>query len=93
MLAGSWEVSAPVVAAAAAGLVLASVYSLAMIHRSMFGPARDASPIAGANVRELLMLLSLAAAILWLGLHPQPLIDLAAGPVARVQQFYAPAMH
>jgi NADH-quinone oxidoreductase subunit M len=93
VLAGSWEVSVPVVSAAAAGLVLASVYSLAMIHRSMFGPAREASPIAGATARELLMLLSLATAILWLGLHPQPVLDLAAGPVARVQQFYAPAMY
>ncbi|MFM7274787.1 MAG: NADH-quinone oxidoreductase subunit M [Gammaproteobacteria bacterium] len=90
VLAGSWESSRPVVIVAAAGLVLASVYSLAMIHRSMFGPVRDPEPIAGANTRELLMLLSLAASLVYFGLYPQPVLDLAAGPIARVQQFYAP---
>ena len=92
VLAGSWSADRVVVIIAAAGLVLASVYSLAMIHRSMFGPARSDEPIAGANTRELLMLMSLVASLLWFGLYPQPVIDLAAGPVARVQQYYTPAV-
>ena len=49
-----------IVALATAGLVLASAYSLAMVHRSMFGPARSDAPIAGASAREIAMLLSLA---------------------------------
>ena len=91
VLAGSWSVSRVVVVIAAAGLVLASVYSLALIHRSMFGPARSDAPIAGATPRELLILMSLVAALLYFGLYPQPVIDLAAGPVARLTQYYPPA--
>lgn len=90
VLAGSWEAAPAVVIVAAAGLVFASVYSLAMIHRSMFGPARSEEPIEGSNPRELTMLLALVASIVYFGLYPQPVLDLAAGPVARLQQVYTP---
>jgi NADH-quinone oxidoreductase subunit M len=90
VLAGSWEAAPAVVVVAAAGLVFASVYSLAMIHRSMFGPARSEEPIEGSNPRELMMLLALVASIVYFGLYPQPVLDLAAGPVARLQQVYTP---
>jgi NADH:ubiquinone oxidoreductase subunit 4 (subunit M) len=39
----------------------------------------------------VLMLLSLVATIVTLGLYPQPVLDLAERPVALVQQYYAPA--
>jgi NADH-quinone oxidoreductase subunit M len=91
ILAGSYPVAPLVVALATGGLVLASAYSLAMVHRSMFGPARSDAPIAGASTRELLMLFSLVACIVALGLHPQPVLDLSERPVALVQQYYAPA--
>ena len=71
--------------------MLASAYSLAMVHRSMFGPARSEAPIATTTGRELAMLLSLVAGIVTLGLYPQPVLDLAERPVALVQQYYAPA--
>jgi NADH-quinone oxidoreductase subunit M len=90
ILAGTFSVAPLVVAIAGAGLVLASAYSLALVHRSMFGPARAESPIAGSSPRELAMLLSLAGGIAFLGFYPQPVIDLASKPVARVQQIYSP---
>ena len=90
VLAGSWNAAPAVVIVAAAGLVFASVYSLAMIHRSMFGPARSEEAIEGSNPRELMMLIALVASIVYFGLYPQPVLDLAAGPVARLQQVYTP---
>jgi NADH-quinone oxidoreductase subunit M len=90
ILAGTFPVAPIVTAVAAAGLVLASVYSLAMVHRSMFGPAREEAPINGASLRELAMLLSLVGGLVWLGLYPQPVFDLASRPVATVQQAYTP---
>jgi NADH-quinone oxidoreductase subunit M len=90
ILAGSFSVAPLVVAVAGAGLVLASAYSLALVHRSMFGPARSEAPIAGCSARELAMLLSLVGGIVYFGFYPQPLIDLASAPVARVQQIYTP---
>jgi NADH-quinone oxidoreductase subunit M len=90
ILAGTFPIDPVVTAVAAAGLVLASVYSLAMVHRAMFGPAREDTPIAGASTRELAMLLSLVGGLIWLGLYPQPVFNLAAQPVATVQQVYTP---
>ena len=66
-------------------------YSLVMVHRSMFGPPRSDAPIATASGREVLMLLSLVATIVTLGVYPQPVLDLAERPVALVQQYYPPA--
>ena len=91
ILAGSFATAPVIVVLATAGLVLAAAYSLAMVHRSMFGPARSDAPIAAASAREVLMLLSVAACIVALGLYPQPVLDLAERPVALVQQYYAPA--
>ena len=90
ILAGSYAVAPLVVALATGGLVFASAYSLALVHRSMFGPARSETPIAGASLRELAMLLSLVGGIIALGIYPQPVLDMASDPVARVQQIYAP---
>ena len=91
ILAGSYAAAPLVVVLATGGLVLASAYSLIMVHRSMFGPSRSDAPIAAASTREVLMLLSLVATIVGLGLYPQPVLDLAERPVALVQQYYAPA--
>lgn len=90
ILAGSFSQMPITVVIATAGLVLASAYSLSMVHRSMFGPAQDKTLLPAASLRELLMLFSLVAAIIALGLYPQPLLNLSKQPVATVQQFYSP---
>ncbi len=90
ILAGSFPIVPTAVILATAGLVLGSAYSLIMVHRSMFGPARDSAPLRAASLRELLMLFSLVAAIIGLGLYPQPLLNLSQQPIATVQQFYSP---
>jgi len=36
------------------------------------------------------MLLALVASIVYFGLYPQPVLDLSAGPMARLQQVYTP---
>ena len=90
ILAGSYATVPVAVVVAAAGLVLAAAYSLAMVHRSMFGPARSAAAIRAPGARETAMLLTLAAAIVWLGLNPQPVLDLSERSVALVREYYAP---
>ena len=92
VLAGSFA-SAPIaVAVAAVGLLFAAAYSLAMVHRSMFGPARSEVAIPGLGKRETVMLLSLAAANIWIGLNPQPVLDIAEAPVALVRHYYPSLM-
>jgi len=61
---------------AALGLILAAVYSLAIAQRTFFGPLKLGEAL-DLDTREILMMTSMAVILLWMGLHPQPLIDLA----------------
>lgn len=76
-----------VAALAASGLVLGSVYSLSMIHRAYFGPAKKEGALSGLNARELIMVLGLAALLVLLGVYPQPVLDTSAASMQGVQQW------
>ena len=59
------------------GLVAATVYSLWMIQQSSHGaPRGDAVKPADLTAREAVPLLAMIAALVWLGLFPQPVFDL-----------------
>ena len=76
-----------VAALAASGLVLGSVYSLSMIHRAYFGPAKNEGALSGLNARELIMVLGLASLLVLLGVYPQPVLDTSAASMQGVQQW------
>ena len=61
---------------ASSGLILAAVYSLAIAQKTFFGPLKLDSAV-DLDRREVLMMLSMAILLIGMGLHPQPLIDLA----------------
>jgi NADH-quinone oxidoreductase subunit M len=63
---------------AAVGLIPAALYSLIAIQRAFHGQAAAARKIADFGVRETAVMLALAAAIIWLGVDPQPVLDVAA---------------
>jgi NADH:ubiquinone oxidoreductase subunit 4 (subunit M) len=44
-------------------------------------------PFSDITVREVLILAPLAAAVLFIGLHPQPVLNLFAGPVEVLTSF------
>ena len=88
ILLGSFPVAPTVVVIATFGLVLASVYSLIMMQRACFGPAKSEAPLAGLGGRELGMMLLLAGLLLALGIYPQPVIDTASGTVSSVQHWF-----
>jgi NADH-quinone oxidoreductase subunit M len=68
---------------AATGLVAAAIYALWLIQQTFHGGSRDTTPnvsrMPDMNLRESVLMAALAIAILWLGLHPQPIFD-RAGP-------------
>lgn len=76
---------------AATGLVFGSVYSLCMVHRAYFGPAKSDSKLAGLNSREMLVALSLAGLLILLGVYPQPVLDTSAASMHGVQQWISTA--
>ncbi|MCX5671976.1 MAG: hypothetical protein NTU94_11720, partial [Planctomycetota bacterium] len=80
-LLGACEVSVPMAAVAAGGLVLATVYSLWLIYRTFHGEAREAWRMQDLSVREMAVFVVLIAAIVWLGLFPQPVLSTAGGAI------------
>jgi NADH-quinone oxidoreductase subunit M len=67
-----------IAAAAASTLVLGAAYSLWMYKRVVFGDVANehVAALADVNAREFLILLLLAAAVLWMGVYPKPVTDL-----------------
>jgi len=85
---GSFSRVPVVTVVATTGLVLASVYSLIMLQRACFGPAKSDSVLLAMRPRELGMMLLLAGLLILLGLYPQPVIDTASGTVGAVQHWF-----
>jgi len=81
-LLGAWQVYPGWTAIAAVGLVAAAVYSLILIQRTFHGPAPKGLELADFDRRELTMMATLMVAILWLGLYPQPVFDIAEPALA-----------
>lgn len=80
-----------IVVVATFGLVLSSVYSLAMIHRAHFGPVKTEGSLRGLDAREVGMILLLAALLVLLGVYPQPVFDTSLATMSGVQQWFSTA--
>ena len=73
---------------AATTLILGAAYTLWMVKRVVFGPVANEG-VAGlqdANGRELLVLGTLAAAVLVLGLWPAPLVEVMDASIQNLVQ-------
>jgi NADH-quinone oxidoreductase subunit M len=56
------------------GIVFGVIYILRMVQDSLFGQRRTDQPVWDVNPREVVILACLAAAVLFLGLHPGPVL-------------------
>ncbi|HEY3269285.1 MAG TPA: NADH-quinone oxidoreductase subunit M [Armatimonadota bacterium] len=86
VLLGTYRVSAPLTVIASIGLIVSTVYALVMVQRTFYGPLKERPPMADLSGREAAMMAALVAAIIWLGLYPQPVLDLAKAPLDRLQE-------
>ena len=64
-------------AAAALGLITAAVYSLVMVQKTFQGSPDESRQLTDFGPREMAAMAVMMAALLWLGLYPQPLLSLA----------------
>jgi NADH-quinone oxidoreductase subunit M len=85
-LLGAYLVSVPLVVVATLGFILATVYALWMMQRIFAGPNKEARKLSDLHAREMAIMLVMIAAIVWLGLYPQPVLDTAAGALQTLQQ-------
>jgi NADH-quinone oxidoreductase subunit M len=77
VLLGLFRVQPLMAVFAAIGLVTAAVYSLVMLQRTFQGPLTTTQQLQDYGSREMAAMLVMMAALIWLGLYPQPLLDLA----------------
>lgn len=72
-LVGAYEASSWVAAVATTGIILGAAYMLYLYRRVAFGEARgaDAAGLPDLNMRELIILAPIAAAVLWMGVYPE----------------------
>ena len=68
-----------------AGLVLTMIYILWLVQEMLFGETRSEQirriPLEDVTTREAAILLPLAAAVLFIGLHPGPVLDILQEPI------------
>ena len=77
--------------AAATALIFGAAYTLWMFKRVYLGPVvnDDVKNLKDIDAREFLMLASLAAAILWMGVYPKPVTDVMDASVAQLLKHVA----
>lgn len=84
ILFGSFKTWPWITVVATLGLILAAVYSLLLVQRAFFGPAQSDAALEGLNAREFYLVLALALALIWLGVYPQPVLDLSEVAMAQL---------
>ncbi|GKX51010.1 NADH-quinone oxidoreductase subunit M [Budvicia aquatica] len=91
ILFGSYSVVPVITVIATFGLVFASIYSLIMMQRAYYGAPKSDTPIAGMNLRELLMVMLLVVLLILLGVYPQPILDTSYSAVSTIQKWFSAA--
>ena len=89
VLLGLFAVQPWLTAVAALGMISAAVYSLWMLQQAFQGTPDERRAMADFDGREMLAMAAMMIALLWLGLYPQPVLDLAQ-PVLEQLQTVAP---
>jgi len=81
ILVGSYKVVQTATILAFLGLILSLVYTVRLVQRLLFQEERRPLVIADLCSREILIVTILGLAVLFIGLHPGPLLDTLAVPV------------
>ncbi len=96
ILLGAFKLHPIATVLATVSLVLAGLYSLIMIYQALFGKNTTATlvkqnggKLKDLGKRELLLLVTLGAGLVWLGLYPQPVLDKSQSSMQWISQAYA----
>jgi NADH-quinone oxidoreductase subunit M len=76
ILIGAFQVRPVVGILAFVGVLLPVIYLLTMVQKSLFGEARKERRVWDVGPREILILVALALPVLFIGLHPGPILRL-----------------
>lgn len=78
ILLGAFQVEVGLTIFAAIGIIVAAIYSLSLMQRAFQGaPDAELAQVRDFGAREMFTMLLMAAALVWLGVYPQPFLDLS----------------
>ncbi len=86
ILTGTFKSSVLFACLASIGLIFATIYSIRIMQKVFYGPPKLNNHLKDLNIRESLVMISLIAAIFFLGLLPQPVLKITEPPVNRILQ-------
>lgn len=90
ILTGAFRANVSFTVLAALGLVAATVYSLRFFQRVWQGPVKALDGFPDFNFREMAAMTALMAAIFWIGLYPNPVLNLTREPARNILQTQNP---
>jgi NADH-quinone oxidoreductase subunit M len=71
---------------ASLGILASTFYALRMMQRAFMGPNTHSLQLPDLTPREGLMIGTMVAGLLWLGLYPQPVLDTFAPAIDNLQR-------
>ncbi len=86
ILVGAFKAKPAVAILGFVGIVFGVIYILRMVQDTLFGERRSAHQLWDIDAREAVILTGLALAVLFIGLHPTPVLKLLEQPVATMLQ-------
>jgi len=84
VLIGSFQVNRVLTILAALTLVASAIYSLRLVQKAFHGEVRERWVIADFGRLEIVIMALLTAAIVWLGVAPQPVFRMSESPILRM---------
>src|SRR3974390_268189 len=72
---GSYKVSIALTVFATFGILASTFYALRMMQRAFFGPNTNSWRLPDLTRREVLIMTMMILGLLWLGFHPQPVLN------------------
>jgi NADH-quinone oxidoreductase subunit M len=81
ILAGSYKVAQTATICAFLGLILSLIYTVRLVQELLFQEERQSLAMIDLTSREICTLTILAVGVIFIGLHPGPLLDMLVLPV------------
>jgi NADH-quinone oxidoreductase subunit M len=86
VLFGAYQANTTIAILATIGFIVSTIYSLWLIQRTFLGPNTHDWKLKDLSAREALIMAALIAAIVWMGVYPQPAINTARPALQNLEE-------
>lgn len=86
VLLGSFRANPVLASTAAAGLVMAAIYALNLVQKTFHGENREGWKLTDSSLRETAAMAAMIGMVVWMGIYPRPVTELAAPALESLQR-------